>query len=277
MKCLIIDDDRDFIDGIMDRLEMRDHIFDFRYTPEGGVQMANEIKNYDLIFIDFRFKSEPNYTGADVGLRIRRNNPLSTLILMTAWGKEEIKNYIFVGFDNYWSKYDEGDGEDLDKMMADFDETIEKALLNAQRRCKSIFSEDELKEMESYLDAIQETIEFLENSDCKNIINCHTITAGIQLLKKEPPLSLDRQIFQAIAKSKELKSTLSTYKLVAYNTFSSSRFELREKGSYTDNALKIRQLLKSNPDKWLKARGFNKSKGKAYYNPIYAIAQEFSV
>jgi CheY-like chemotaxis protein len=274
MKILIIDDDRKFARSLQERLEMLSNIVDFRLTPDGGKEMADATRNYDIIFIDFRYKEQAK-SGADIAVEIRKQHPLSALILMTAWGNEEIKNYIYVGFDNFLSKYDEGEGADLKRMIAEYHETVEKAFSNAQLRCKSIFDENELMEMTSYLDAVDDTINFLENNGGHSIINSYSIAAGVCLLRQNK--KLDKLILQDMATVKDRAKTKKKHKIFSYNYLSSDVFELKSStGGYKENALKIRQLLSSTRNKWEKARGLRVT-GRPYYRPIYDIVKEFDI
>lgn len=275
MKCLIIDDDKKIVAYLKEKLELLRYDVDTRYSPDGGYTAATVNKNYDLIFVDFRFENDKAQTGADVGLKIRKAQPLSTLVLMTAYGQQEIKNYIFVGFDNYWSKYDEGNGADLARMNADFGDTLKVALANTQKRCKSIFNETELEDMRIYLQAVEDTIDFLELHDGASIINGYTISGGVSLLRQGK--TLDKKILQALRTSDTRKATMEAHNITTYNNLSSHVFGLfHPRSGYTENALKVRQLLMTYKDRWLKSRGKNGEK-KPYYNPIYEIVVEFAI
>jgi CheY-like chemotaxis protein len=279
LKCLIIDDDVNFSHMLHVRLRILGHSADVKETPDEGITFAEKNKNFDVIFIDFRFANSKTQNGADVGLEIRKSLPLSALVLMTAWGHEEIENYIFVGFDNFYSKYDEGNGADLDKMIDNFEYAVGKALSNAQKRCPSVFPEDELQQMSDYLTALNDTIVFFEekDNDLKKYIVDYLVTAGASLLLQGKPI--DKTILKKLktGTAAEQKLVREKNNITTYSNFSSHYFKLWEnRGGYRENALKVRQLLMSKPEKWDKVRKIKSGK-TPYYSPVYSIVQEFDL
>jgi CheY-like chemotaxis protein len=281
LKCLIIDDDVNLSHIFSVKLRAFGHTVDVRDTPDDGIEFAKKNKNFDVIFIDFRFANSKTQNGADIGKAIRKELPMSALILMTAWGNEEKENYVSVGWDAFYSKYNEGNGADLDKMLENFERTIDKALANVAERCPSEFSEADLTKLSKYLTALNDTIIFFEDNKLDVYIVDYLVTAGAELLLQDRPIdvSILRKLKTGTTKEQkeEQKKIREENKMTTYSNFSSHHFKLsKNNGVYNKQALKVRHLLSMNREKWLKLRKI-KSGVTPYYSPVYSIVQEFDL
>jgi CheY-like chemotaxis protein len=264
LKILIIDDEgtAGYAGALQDFLKGERHKVQIAQDAEAGIKTMSNY--YDMVFIDYHFNSDTEaLTGADVGLKIREKCPLAPLILMTAYGSENIRNFIYVGFDDYLPKKIEGEmGEDREVRKRD---CIIKAQENAQKRIKSIFSDDELLNVKERLDRIEETIKFLQS--IKKTVNGHTIAAGVALLDDDKKLENNIELFGKLIYASSKKELIKKHQLITYNALSEF-FQIRNKdGKYLEKALKTRQLLKQNAEYWQNT--------KKYCSPVSSIVSEF--
>ena len=85
-KFLIIDDDRDFADGLALALELFGHQADVAFTGERGIEAARE-NAYDTILIDIRL---PGLNGIDSLLKIKHSNPETRCFLLTGYSADHV-------------------------------------------------------------------------------------------------------------------------------------------------------------------------------------------
>jgi CheY-like chemotaxis protein len=211
---LIIDDTFREVDPFIEILKNKGHNVDYREDPKIGIETANN--QYSLIFIDLIFPYSDR-DGTDIGIAIRKKCPLIPLVLLTANGKENIRDFIWVGFDDYFDKHPEGE-HPKDKISR-FLSCIEKAKCNSQRRIKSTFSQEELGNIKKRLDNI-------ELAYSQSMARVKTI----------------QRIANAVSRIEGLQK-LSSQAL-------SGMFQTMENGNLKIEALKARQLLIENPEKW---------------------------
>jgi CheY-like chemotaxis protein len=158
-KALIIDDEPSFSSKFAEFLKERGYEVYATNDITNVMEFIEEYKNFDIIFVDFELSNKKN--GAIVGHEIRKKYPLPILILNTAYGGEKIKDFIWVGFDNYLSKYKEGMGADFNKMKSDFDTCIKDAENNQRKRIK-IFFDPENKSDEKILTNAKKRLDAIE-------------------------------------------------------------------------------------------------------------------
>jgi DNA-binding response OmpR family regulator len=79
LKLLIIDDDRDFAEGLAEALELHGHQVGIAFTGEEGVE-AVEKDDYDTILMDIGL---PGLNGVESLLKIRLVNPKARCFLLT--------------------------------------------------------------------------------------------------------------------------------------------------------------------------------------------------
>ncbi|MEM6719193.1 MAG: response regulator [Bacteroidota bacterium] len=245
MKALIIDDIKGNAEELARGLE---EIFNYeeddkpmiKTNPMNGIDAMNH--TYDLVFIDFFFANKSNINGADVGLEIRKKYPLATLILVTAYGKENILKYIHVGFDAYLNKDDETKLFELTE--EDLKKVIEIGVSNSQKRIKSKFTTEELSNVKEKLDAI-ETI--LEKGAYRNlgeaVVYGDLYQKGVSI---EEIKNNAKKIDICIRNKKPyIDNSGKEYKLIG-RTSLNTYLKVYDKSTIHENALKIRQILLEN-------------------------------
>lgn len=83
---LIIDDDRDFAEGLAEFLELHGYVVDVVFTGESGIE-TTENNTYDAILIDVGL---PGLNGVESMLRIKRSDPKARCFLLTGYSAEHI-------------------------------------------------------------------------------------------------------------------------------------------------------------------------------------------
>ena len=86
LKLLVVDDDRDFAEGLAELLELFGHWVDVAFTGEAGIEAANGC-DYDAILMDI---SLPGLNGVESLQRIRQSRPDVPCFLMTGYSADEI-------------------------------------------------------------------------------------------------------------------------------------------------------------------------------------------
>ncbi|MCK5273613.1 MAG: response regulator [Alphaproteobacteria bacterium] len=86
LKLLVVDDDRDFAEGLAELLELFGHWVDVAFTGEAGIDAANGC-DYDAILMDI---SLPGLNGVESLQRIRQSRPDVPCFLMTGYSADEI-------------------------------------------------------------------------------------------------------------------------------------------------------------------------------------------
>lgn len=85
-KLLIIDDDRDFAEGLAEALELHGHQVDIAFTGENGVEAVKK-NDYDTILVDIGL---PGLNGVESLLKIRQVNPKVRCFLLTGHSADHI-------------------------------------------------------------------------------------------------------------------------------------------------------------------------------------------
>ncbi|WP_046756475.1 DNA-binding transcriptional response regulator [Kordia jejudonensis] len=243
MKTLIIDDRKEYASGV--RLALQE-IFNYREddkpviktNPKNGIAEVDH--TYDLVLIDFKFDNS-TMTGADIGLEIRKEYPLATLILITGYGKENILKFIHVGFDAYLDK----DIEALQMGISDLKNVINIGVANSQKRIKSKFTTDELQNVKDKFDAIEAVLEadtYRVLGDAVVYGDLHQKGVSIEELKNNI-LKIDKCIKN---KKVYISDSRNEYKLIGRTSLNRYlRVYHRESKTFiiNENALKVRQIL----------------------------------
>lgn len=81
IKILLVDDEKDFVDTLAERLEMRDFKVSVAYSGESALEAVNEPT--DIIVLDLRM---PNIDGFEVLRRVKQQNAQVQVIILTAHG-----------------------------------------------------------------------------------------------------------------------------------------------------------------------------------------------
>jgi DNA-binding response OmpR family regulator len=100
-KILIIEDEKDIVDGLQFNLEARGYAVIAAYDGEKGVRSALE-NQPNLVILDLML---PKLNGYDVCKKIKEENPLLPIIMLTAKNQEaEIVHGLELGADDYITK-----------------------------------------------------------------------------------------------------------------------------------------------------------------------------
>ncbi|MCF6247494.1 MAG: response regulator [Desulfobacula sp.] len=88
IKLLIADDEKEFIEALAQRLEIRDFTVTAVTSGEAAIEMAAKI-NFDVIILDVLM---PKLTGIEALKQIKKINPITPIIMLT--GEATVENAI---------------------------------------------------------------------------------------------------------------------------------------------------------------------------------------
>jgi len=88
IKILIADDEKEFVETLAQRLEMRDFSVTTVCSGDGAIEIAKKI-NFDVIILDVNM---PEVTGIDALKQIKKAKPLVPIIMLT--GEATVDNAI---------------------------------------------------------------------------------------------------------------------------------------------------------------------------------------
>ena len=88
IKVLIADDEKEFVETLAQRLELRKLSVTSVYSGESAIEMAEKI-NFDVIVLDVLM---PEITGIDALKQIKKIKPLTPVIMLT--GEATVENAI---------------------------------------------------------------------------------------------------------------------------------------------------------------------------------------
>ncbi len=86
-KLLIVDDDRDFVDGLAEVMEMLGHLVDVAFTGRAGVEAATG-NDYDAVVMDVGL---PDLSGVDGLLAILEVKPQTRCFLMSGYSAAQVE------------------------------------------------------------------------------------------------------------------------------------------------------------------------------------------
>ena len=86
-KLLIVDDDRDFADGLAEVMEMLGHRVDVAFTGRAGVEAATG-NDYDAVVMDVGL---PDLSGVDGLLEILEVKPETRCFLMSGYSAAQVE------------------------------------------------------------------------------------------------------------------------------------------------------------------------------------------
>lgn len=235
MRILLIDDrHKDLKNALIVPLESLGYEVTPIAQPGDGLRLSNP--NFHVIFVDYEFENSLKYTGTILGMQIRKKCPLVPLILLTAYGKEKIRDFIYVGFDDYFDKNIDAESEDAVKER--LTECLSTAIKNSQKR----------NNLKNYTTEELENVRIRLTNINQGYINCKAVS---------------KKTIQKIANEVAKIENLSTLRGQAISEF----FQTTENGSLKIEALKIRQLVIENPTEWLDIKGS--------FSPFIKLMKEF--
>jgi DNA-binding response OmpR family regulator len=85
MKVLLVDDEKELIATLAERLSFRGFEVDFATTAEAAIQMADN-KTYDLAVLDIKM---PKIRGFDIKKMLETKQPKMKFLFMTGHGSEK--------------------------------------------------------------------------------------------------------------------------------------------------------------------------------------------
>ena len=86
LRILIVDDDREFAEGMADVLDLDGHDVQLAFSGEEGIERL-EAENFDVTFMDVKL---PGKNGVESFLEIRRTRPDAKVIMMTGYSVEQL-------------------------------------------------------------------------------------------------------------------------------------------------------------------------------------------
>ena len=86
LRILVVDDDRDFAEGMADVLELDGHRVERVFTGEEAVERSRE-EDFDVIFMDVKL---PGKNGVECFLEIHRVKPDVKVVIMTGYSVEQL-------------------------------------------------------------------------------------------------------------------------------------------------------------------------------------------
>jgi DNA-binding response OmpR family regulator len=85
-RVFVVDDDRDFAEGLADVLELRGHQVDLAFSGEEAIRKFRE-NDYDITFMDVRL---PGLNGVRSLRRMRRLKPGARVVMMTGYSVPQL-------------------------------------------------------------------------------------------------------------------------------------------------------------------------------------------
>ena len=86
-KVLLVDDERDFVCTLAERLELRDIKVDIAFNGTEAIEKIEE-HEHQLVVLDLLM---PGMPGLEVLKRIEKNHPNTEVIILTGHGEQECK------------------------------------------------------------------------------------------------------------------------------------------------------------------------------------------
>lgn len=100
-RLLIVDDDRDFAEGLAEYLELCGHRVDIAFTGEGGIEAAGRTA-YDTLLMDVGL---PGLNGVESLREIKRSQPEIRCFLLTGYSADHVSlRGVEAGAVEIWTK-----------------------------------------------------------------------------------------------------------------------------------------------------------------------------
>lgn len=101
MRVLLIDDEKELVTTLSERLDLRDVSNDWATSGEQGLECVRE-RNYDWVVVDLKM---PGLGGLDAIKAIKKEQPLARIILLTGHSSgEEVSEALRLGADKFLVK-----------------------------------------------------------------------------------------------------------------------------------------------------------------------------
>jgi len=235
---LVIDDKAEEIKvEVIEPLQRMSFQVEIQTNPESGRDIANH--RYSVILIDFKFDLFPHITGSTLCEAIRKKCPLSTIILITAFGKEHFEQFTSYPWDGCFEK-----GK-LGVLASQLDERIKNRLDEAVRKRYAT-------ELPHY---------FLTIPDELDLINKYSeILDKIEKVYQE---KTNKRKYTVTEMAKKIKNTRSNLSQI---------FQIQEdSGTLTKKGLVIRHILmnEENLERW--------EKTKSEFEPLQKIIDFYRI
>ncbi|QKJ28354.1 hypothetical protein HQ865_00785 [Mucilaginibacter mali] len=215
---LIIDDKlSEVTEEIADPLKRLGYQVELIENPETGLKVASH--RYLAIFIDFRFSDEHTINGADVCYRINDVYPLLPLVLLTAYGKDHIDDFLNAP----WNSYCEKGKLALRPSLQDayVNECLVKAINHAANIVKFDINQERANTIQAYKDLLSKLNQFFVD---------------------DPKAALYDNAYIAKVINAGTRSNLV------------EKFQIKESGNITKRSLLVRHILVDNEAEWEEAR-----------------------
>lgn len=85
LRTLVVDDDRDFANGLADLVHACGHLAEVSTSGQAAISKLRN-REYDIAFVDVKM---PNYSGFDVAKSIKKGELPCEVLLMTAFNLED--------------------------------------------------------------------------------------------------------------------------------------------------------------------------------------------
>lgn len=85
LKILLVDDEKEFVESLSERLELRNLEADIAYDGEQALEAIKEGK-HDVMVLDLRM---PGINGIEVLRRVKKSNPDVQVVVLTGHGTEK--------------------------------------------------------------------------------------------------------------------------------------------------------------------------------------------
>ncbi len=85
-QVLLIDDNKDLVDGLADLVEIHGHDVDTALTGADGLA-ASRGKSYDTVFVDIRL---PDFDGVELAKRMIAAGSTARIVLMTGYSAPDL-------------------------------------------------------------------------------------------------------------------------------------------------------------------------------------------
>jgi DNA-binding NtrC family response regulator len=121
MEVLIVDDEKDIVDGIRRNLELEGHEVTGASDEEEAIKAIEE-QPFDVILLDIKF---PQVTGVDLLKKFKEIRPLANVVMITGYSSmENIIECMKAGAVDYFTK--PLDMDEITRRMEQIEEKVDR-------------------------------------------------------------------------------------------------------------------------------------------------------